>query len=168
MGIPRKFSPAKLSPFTVRVFVNIVFLFTGINKNGHPTKNGDPNQSAAKITAPPTEGKCDMKTMYKCVVSKLTPYWTTVGDYLEYSVRERNNFKGADNKRSLVAVLENWIGTNNGRQPKTWSTFTTVLMELDQDLGISVGSEICASLGVFTSGKLLIIVHSYVISISEL
>ena len=87
-----------------------------------------------------------MKLMRKYVVSKLALYWTTVGDYLEYSVRERNAFKGTDDKKSLIAVLENWICTNNGRQPKTWSTFTRVLMELDQDLSISVGSEICARL----------------------
>ena len=136
----------------------IAFIFTGITKNGHSTKNGKPSNPRT-----PTE-KCDMKTMYKCVVKKLAPHWTTVGDYLEYSVRERNAFKGPDDKKSLIAVLENWIGTDNGRQPKTWSTFTRVLMELDQDLSITVGSEIHASLekeGVLTSSKLLIVVHTY-------
>ena len=150
----------------------IVCIITGITKNEYPTKIGHlTNQSAARRTAPPTEMKCDMKLMRKCVVSKLAPYWTTVGDYLEYTVLERNAFKGTDNKRSLIAVLENWIGTDNGRQPKTWSTFIRVLMELDKDLCISVGSEICAKLereGVLTTSKLLIIVHAYVISISEL
>ena len=108
-----------------------------------------------------------MKTMYRCVVKKLAPYWTTVGGYLEYSVRERNAFEGANDKKSLVAVLENWIGTDNGRQPKTWSTFIRVLIELDQDLSISVGSEIRARLErelsssvSSSSGKLLCTVCS--------
>ena len=105
--------------------------------------------------------------MYKCAVSKLAPYWRTVGDYLEYSVVQRNGFRNADNdnKKSLVAVLENWISTNNGREPKTWPTFIKVLWELDQDLSISVGSEICASLereGVSSNSKLLFIVHSFI------
>ena len=133
-------------------------MFTGITKNGHTT-----NHSAARQTAPPTEKKCDMKTMYKCVMSKLAPYWRTVGDYLEYTVKQRNSFKCADDRSSLVAVLENWIDTNNGRDPKTWSTFIKVLMELDQDLSTSVGNEICARLErelLSSASKLLHIVCS--------
>ena len=107
-----------------------------------------------------------MKTMYKYVVSKLSPHWTTVGDYLEYSVVERNSFRGANNNKSLATLLENWISTDNGRKPKTWSTFLDVLEELDQDLSISVGSEICANLEpeVFPpSGKLFCVVASALI-----
>ena len=103
-----------------------------------------------------SEAQLDMKTMYKCVVSKLSPYWKTVGDYLEYSVVERNNFRSANDNKSLTALLENWISTDNGRMPKTWSTFIEVLKELDEDLGISVGSKISATLNaeVFSpSGK---------------
>ena len=135
----------------------IVFVFTAI---GDPT-----NQSA--VTSPPIEKECDMKTMHKYVVNKLAPHWTTVGDYLEYSVRERNGFKGADDKKSLIALLENWIGTDSGMKPKTWSTFIRVLTELDQDFSISVGNEICARLeselsitvGI-SSGKLPYTVYS--------
>ena len=108
-----------------------------------------------------------MKTMYKYVVNKLAPHWTTVGDYLEYSVHERNGFKGADDKKSLIALLENWISTDSGMKPKTWSTFIGVLMELYQDLSISVCNEICArlerelSITVGSSnGKLLYTVYS--------
>ena len=111
--------------------------------------------------APSGERQLDMKTMYKYVVSKLSPYWTTVGDYLEYSVVERNSFRGANNNKSLVTLLENWISTNNGRGPKTWSAFIGVLEELDQDLSISVGSQIYASVEseVFSpSGKLSCVV----------
>ena len=87
-----------------------------------------------------------MKIMYRCVVSKLSPYWTSVGDYLEYSVAERNSFKGASNNKSLAALLENWITTSNGRKPKTWSTFFKALNELDEDLSMSICKEICASI----------------------
>ena len=102
-----------------------------------------------------------MKVMYRCVVNKLSPYWTSVGDYLEYSVAERNSFKGANNNKSLAALLENWISTTNGREPKTWLTFFKVLSELDQDLSISVGSVICTSIqtelsGSSTPGELLV------------
>ena len=84
-----------------------------------------------------------------------------MGDYLEYSVAEMNSFKGANNDKSLAALLENWISTDNGRKPKTWSTFFKVLNELDQDLSMSVGREICARIQVelaapSTPGELLV------------
>ena len=69
-----------------------------------------------------------------------------MGDYLEYSVAERNSFKGASNNKSLAALLENWITTSNGRKPKTWSTFFKALNELDEDLSMSICKEICASI----------------------
>ena len=121
-----------------------------------------PNKPSSGQSPPSSsEAPLDMKTMYKHVVSRLSPYWTTVGDYLEYSVVERNSFRAANNNKSLTALLENWISTNNGRKPKTWPTFIKVLEELDQDLKISVGSEICASLERETfspSGKLFCVV----------
>ena len=117
--------------------------------------------------SPPSssEAQLDMKTMYRHVVSKLSPYWTTVSDYLEYSVVERNSFRAANSKKSLTALLENWISTDNGRKPKTWSTFIEVLEELDQHLSISVGREIGTSLNAKVcspSGKWhCVVVQSY-------
>ena len=110
---------------------------------------------------PPAEKLLDMKIMYRHVVSKLSSNWTSVGDYLGYSVSERNGFRCANNNKSLAALLENWISTSNGRKPKTWSTFFEVLNELDQDLSMSVGREICASIQAelgapSTPGKLVV------------
>ena len=121
----------------------LVHCLTGITKNGHvqPT-----NQTAPRVTPPPVERKCDMKTMYKCGVKKLAPYWITVADFLDYGVAEKSSFRCNDNKDSLVAVLENWITTDNGREPKTWSTFAKVLTEVDEDQSISLGHEICVKL----------------------
>ena len=108
-----------------------------------------------------TERPLNMKIMYRHVVSKLSLCWTTVGDYLEYSVAERNSFKADNNNKSLAALLENWISTSNGRKPKTWSTFFKVLNELDKDLSMSVGREICSSIQAelappSTPGELLV------------
>ena len=120
-----------------------------------------PNKPTTAQSTPPTQKPLNMKIMYRCVISKLSLYWTSVGDYLEYSVAERNSFKGASNKKSLAALLENWISTTNGRKPKTWLTFFKVLSELDQDLSMSVGREICASIQAelaasSTPGELLV------------
>ena len=132
-------------------------MFTGPNK---PSPGHSMNQSPSGLTTPPTGKKCDMKIMYKHVVNKLSPHWKSVGDYLEYSVVERNGFRRGDDKKSLVALLENWIDTDNGREPKTWLTFIKVLGELDQDLDISVGSEIRTNLEkeiMSPSGKLFVL-----------
>ena len=122
-----------------------------------------PNKPTTAQSTPPTKKPLNMQMMYKHVVSKLSPYWTSVGDYLEYSVAERNSFRGANNNKSLAALLENWISTSNGREPKTWSTFFKVLNELDEDLSMSVGRVICASIQAelaspSTPGKLLVLV----------
>ena len=124
---------------------------TGITK---PT-----TQSARRITA-----QYDMKIMYKYVVNKLAPYWVTVADMLEYSVADRNCFRRDDNRSSLVAMLENWIITDNGREPKTWPTFMKVLKEVDEDQSISVGHDICVKLekdGVLSSNSKLLFMVQY-------
>ena len=145
----------------------VVIMLAGItdNKNGHPPSQGTKPRYQGKVSKSryqakvPSQGihqgmrmtpslfetKCDIRTMY-CVVNNLAPYWQTVGDYLEYGMHKRNSFKRETDKKSIIAVLEDWISTNNGRGPKTWATFTKVLRELDDDLSISVGSETCTKL----------------------
>ena len=127
----------------LHVLAYTLYHHTGITKNGHvqPT-----NQPAPRVTPPPVEWKCDIKTMYMCGVKKLAPYWITVADFLDYSVAEKEKFRCDDNKSSLVAVLEDWITTDNGREPKTWSTFAKVLTEVDEDQSISLGHEIYVKL----------------------
>ena len=137
----------------LHVLVYTLYHHTGITKNGNvqPT-----NQLAPRVTPPPVEWNCDIKTMYKCGVKKLAPYWITVADFLDYGVTEKSIFRCDDDKDSLVALLENWITTNNGRGPKTWSTFAKVLTEVDEDQSISLGHEICVkllNLGVLPSNS---------------
>ena len=125
----------------------ILFIFTGKT-----------NKYSAGAAAPPTSSPCTMKAMYKHVVRRLSPHWRIVCDYLEYGVVERNNFKRADDRSSLVAMLEDWTNTDNGRRPKTWSTFMEALSEIK---GLSlITSEIRSSLesaGILTSMLLFIL-----------
>ena len=117
---------------------------------------GQSNQSTAGAVAPPTNNHCEMKTMYKHVVNKLSPHWEILCDYLEYGVAKKKEFKcEGDSKSCLVAVLEDWISTDNGKRPKTWSTFVEVLHEINQlttntgDLELSkVTNEVINSLTV--------------------
>ena len=71
--------------------------------------------------------------MYKCVVSKLAQHWFVVGDYLEYPLDARKEFYrlcNGDPKECIKMLLDDWIGTENGRKPKTWLKFVEVLEEI--------------------------------------
>jgi len=74
-----------------------------------------------------------MKLMHKCVVSKLAQHWSVVGDYLEYPLDARKEFYAlcnGDPKECIKMLLDDWIGTENGRKPKTWLKFVEVLNEI--------------------------------------
>ena len=79
--------------------------------------------------------------MHKHVVNRLSPYCTVVCERLSYSTTGL----GGDNKKNLIAVLEDWIitGEKEGR-PKTWSMFIEVLSNISELSAVT--SEICSEL----------------------
>ena len=106
--------------------------------------------------ATPTSDQCNMTLMHKCVVDKLSAHWEMVCDYMEYSVSERNRFRCGDDKSSLSAVLDDWIGREG--ETKTWSMFVDVLNEIDELSALT--DEICSDLkseGVVITSKLLLL-----------
>ena len=89
------------------------------------------------MSATPPYDQCNMKLMRKHVVNRLSPYCTVVCQHLGYTTA---GLEG-DDKRNLIAVLENWITTG---RPKTWSVFIGVLNNISE-LSL-VTSEICSDL----------------------
>ena len=84
-----------------------------------------------------------MKLMRKHVVNKLSPYCTVMYQHLGYSTAELQG----DNKRDLIAVLEDWIATGEREgRPKTWSMFIGVLYNISELS--KVISEICSELNI--------------------
>ena len=94
---------------------------------------GTPGSTYSSQPSTPTQ-ITNMKLMRSYVVDRLTPHWIDVCDYLDYPVSMRNWFgqqHGQVHKKCLIAVLEDWISTDNGRSPKTWQTFITAVCEID-------------------------------------
>lgn len=103
----------------------MLFTYTGTPYSTGSSQSSQPS-TPTEITG--------MKLMMRHVVDKLAPYWVLVCDYLEYPVYMRNQFAdyhGHVHRKCLIAVLEDWISTDNGRGPKTWSTFIESLSEIE-------------------------------------
>jgi len=76
-----------------------------------------------------------MRLMHKFVVNNLANYWSEIADFLEYPLDLKRSFYHDDPNKAIKALLEDWIISDNGRKPKTWSTFVQVLKETGQSEG---------------------------------
>ena len=90
----------------------------------------------------PTSVHCNMKMMHKYVVNELSLNWAGVCKHLGYSP---DDFRHANEKKSIIAVLEYWIsvGKREGR-PKTWTMFAAEVLSSNQHP--TVTTVICESL----------------------
>ena len=71
--------------------------------------------------------------MHKIVIPHIASYWTEVADYLEYNIGVIKTIKEKCNNNPVKCcdeVLRNWLSTNNGVGPKTWSTLICTLMDI--------------------------------------
>ena len=92
---------------------------------------GRTNQSAVGAAVTHTNANCNMKLMRKYVVNKLSSYWVMVCKQLGCSYSTAAI--GHDNKKNLIAVLEDWISTGEKEnRPKTWSMFIGVLSDVNE------------------------------------
>ena len=77
----------------------------------------------------------DMKLVHKHVIPRISAEWETVSAYLEYSVQIKNSIRAAHRgfpKECCAALIEDWIGSDNGVKPKTWKTLIEVLSEISE------------------------------------
>ena len=74
-----------------------------------------------------------MRLLHKIVVPRIAADWSIVADYLEYEVDYKRLIreKCRDNpERCCVELLEDWLTSNRGVSPKTWSKLIEVLREI--------------------------------------
>jgi len=75
-----------------------------------------------------------MKELHKIVIPHIASYWREVADYLEYNIGVIKTIKEKCNSNPVKCcdeVLRNWLSTNNGVGPKTWSTLIFTLMDIN-------------------------------------
>ena len=74
-----------------------------------------------------------MKELHEFVIPHIASYWREVADYLEYNIGVIKTIKEKCNNNPVKCcddLLRNWLSTNNGVGPKTWSTLIFTLMDI--------------------------------------
>jgi len=74
-----------------------------------------------------------MKLLHEVVVPKIAAQWSLVADYLEYEIEYRQIIlqKGHhDPEACCVILLEDWLSSDRGVSPKSWSKLIEVLKEI--------------------------------------
>ena len=76
-----------------------------------------------------------MKDLHKTVFPKIASEWKVVADYLDYDIPTINLIAETgkeDPMKCCIELFTDWITTDNGLAPKTWSTLIETLKRIDQ------------------------------------
>ena len=74
-----------------------------------------------------------MKLLHEVVIPRIAAKWSLVADYLEYEVEDKNWIREKcrdDPLKCCVELLENWLSSDKGVSPKSWSKLIQVLSEI--------------------------------------
>ena len=76
-----------------------------------------------------------MKWMYKIVIPKISHCWGKVASFLNYPISKKKEiyekYKG-DPEKCCTELLENWIESDHGAKPKTWTILVSVLKDINE------------------------------------
>ena len=71
-----------------------------------------------------------MRLLHEIVVPRIAADWSIVADYLEYEVEYKRIIKERchhDPERCCVELLEDWLSSDRGVSPKSWSRLIKAL-----------------------------------------
>ena len=71
-----------------------------------------------------------MRLLHEIVVPRIAADWSIVADYLEYEVEYKQVIKErchSDPERCCVELLEDWLSSDRGVSPKSWSRLIEAL-----------------------------------------
>ena len=74
-----------------------------------------------------------MRLLHEIVVPRIAADWSIVADYLEYEVEYKRVIKEKchdDPMKCCVELLEDWLSSNRGVSPKSWSRLIEALKEI--------------------------------------
>lgn len=76
----------------------------------------------------------DMKVLYKVVIPKISAHWDVVLASLEYDLafkQELDRKHRGDPRQCFTALLEDWITSDRGVSPKTFTNLLEVLCAIN-------------------------------------
>ena len=74
-----------------------------------------------------------MKWMHTMVIPNISFCWKKVADFLDYPIPKKKEIEErqrGDPTKCCVELLEDWLSTDNGVKPKTWSKLLSLLKEI--------------------------------------
>ena len=74
-----------------------------------------------------------MRLLHEVVIPRIAADWSLVADYLEYEVEDKKLIKEKcrdDPLKCCVELLENWLSTDKGVSPKSWSKLIEILRQI--------------------------------------
>ena len=74
-----------------------------------------------------------MRLLHEIVVPRIKNDWSMVADYLEYEVKYKRAIKEScqnDPMKCCVELLEDWLSSDRGVSPKSWSRLIEALKEI--------------------------------------
>ena len=74
-----------------------------------------------------------MRLLHEIVVPRIAADWSIVADYLEYEVEYKRVIKEKcrdDPMKCCVELLEDWLSSNRGVSPKSWTRLIGALKEI--------------------------------------
>ena len=77
----------------------------------------------------------NMKWIHKLVVPHVSYCWKKVADFLEYPIPKKKEIEErqrSDPAKCCAELLEDWLSTDNGVKPKTWSKLLGALKEIGE------------------------------------
>jgi len=76
-----------------------------------------------------------MKDLHKTVFPKIASEWKIVADFLDYDIPKINLIAETgkeDPMKCCTELFSDWLTTDNGLTPKTWSTLIETLKRIHQ------------------------------------
>jgi len=74
-----------------------------------------------------------MRLLHEVVIPRIAADWSLVADYLEYEVEYKKMIKKKhhhDPTECCVELLEDWLSSDRGVCPKSWSKLIEVLRQI--------------------------------------
>lgn len=81
-----------------------------------------------------------MKVLHDIVIPRISSSWSIVADYLEYKLEDKKLIKAKfpnDPMKCCVELLEDWLSSNRGVSPKSWSSLIKALKQIKDLAGIT-------------------------------
>jgi len=84
-----------------------------------------------------------MKHLNSLVIPKVAAQWRVVADYLDYhpSMIQVIDQRWRDPIQCCQDLFRDWLGTNHGVGPKTWTTLLSTFRQIKQLIAVTEGIE---------------------------